>query len=176
MTHILIDNPHKKDPKELIEIAQCLMRMAGATMVKAPNIGDGPGKYSHETSYLFGGGFDPNKKETIPLHTHSPVSDLDSAGVEWNAQIHSARRTKTVDGLWRARRYSSQGVEIEEDEEPVSDFQKFMSFVVGNSDKITPEYLMQVLQDLGIESVVGVQEFPQHIPRIMHMLQARVSA
>lgn len=153
---IEILNPHLKSPKELIDIANMLMRMAGAQMVKAP------------TAII---------KSNVPGITNTMTygdRELDASGTEWNPEIHSAKRTQTTDGLWRARRNSLNGEEIEEDEDPPSDFQKFMSYIVEHSKELPPDYLTGVLRGFGLENVVQVQECPEHIVNIMTLLRSRV--
>ncbi len=101
--------------------------------------------------------------------------NIDASGVEWNEEIHSAKRTKTTDGLWRARRHSLNGEEIEDDDEPQSDFQQFMSYIVEHSSELPQEYLMGVLMGFGLTSVVEVQSYPEKIPKIMEVFKAKVN-
>lgn len=112
--------------------------------------------------------FHPYIKKLDDTHSNA----LDAAGIEWNPEIHSARKTKTVDGLWRARRHSSNGEEIDE---PQSDFQKLMNFIVNNSEIITPAYLFKVLSEFDLTHVVQLQHFPDKIPTIMEIFQYKVN-
>ena len=107
-------------------------------------------------------------KTTTRLCSNS--SDLlDAAGVEWDEKIHSANKTKTVDGLWRTRRNSTQPQDCEGQEEiefPVSatPFTEFMELV--KTSALPKIELLAILKDYGIDSVALVAENQDKIPAI----------
>lgn len=101
----------------------------------------------------------------------TPVAsdEKDASGAVWDEKIHSANRTKTVDGLWRTRRNSSQGSD-EEVEIPVpkTAFEDFVAFVteLKTSGKLSTDKLKSILEDFEIENVARVSEKPDLIPAI----------
>lgn len=50
----------------------------------------------------------PPAASTAPLpNTPPPEVDVDSKGVQWNAELHAGNKSKNKDGTWRAKRNAS---------------------------------------------------------------------
>ncbi len=113
-----------------------------------------------------------NDCDTISKHIAflNEPNSVDAAGVEWDEKIHSANKSKTVDGLWRTRRNSKLPIDAEEESDEIefpvtpSLFTEFMELV--KTSGLPKIELLAILKDYGIDSVALVAENKDKIPAI----------
>lgn len=100
------------------------------------------------------------------------VSDnLDASGAQWDSNLHSANKSKTVDGLWRARRNSNAEPDIEEEPTPKQSaiFKEFLDTITVHraSGKLPTAALRKILEDYGLEQPTELQTRQDLIPAVL---------
>lgn len=133
-----------------------------------------------------------NFGETIVIVEPRPSIDapieLDSEGLQWDAEIHSRAKTKTSDGKWRMKRTVEKPVEVpppppiaitEKELAPIEDphtFPKLMTKITTavNAKQITPAEIMKIINDAGLPSLPIISTRADLIPQVFDAIDKKI--